>query len=143
MIEFKQLDSRAILPTRANPWDAGVDLTIIENVMVWSNKTTIASTGLAVAIPVGNVGFLCIRSGLGKKGVQLVNAPGVIDAGYRGEIKLMLRLQDSELRSMPLFEGERVAQLVITPFRTLSPTFVDELPVSDGREMAGFGSSGK
>lgn len=141
MLLFKKLHEDAVLPSRGNPWDAGLDLTLVNHVVLRHNEVIIGETGLAVAIPQGNVGFITIRSSMGKRGIQIANAPGVIDPGYRGEIKLMLIAHSPDQHGTLLPPGTRVAQLVVCPFYLYTVDFREELPTSDGREQGGFGST--
>lgn len=143
MLLFKKLHEQAVLPSRGNPWDAGLDLTIVKPVVLRHNEVVTAETGLAVAIPQGNVGFITIRSSMGKKGVQIANAPGVIDPGYRGEIKLMLIAHDGNQHGTLLPAGTRVAQLVVCHFYEYPVQWTPGLPRSDGREQGGFGSTNR
>lgn len=149
MLQFKKLDERAKLPTRANPWDAGLDLYALEDSLLEYGRVVPVRTGLATAIPQGQVGLLTIRSSLGKRNIQIANAPGIIDSGYRGEIIVMLVNNHyvnnpyDNYNNILISGGERIAQLVVAPFVEHFPTFVDELLPSDGREQGGFGSSGK
>jgi dUTP diphosphatase len=98
-------------------------------------------TGIAVAIPPGHAGLVVPRSGLARRhGVTVANAPGLIDAGYRGElIVLLVNLGDAPHRVAP---GDRIAQLVVTPVALAEPRVTDALPASDGRGEGGFGSTG-
>jgi len=99
-------------------------------------------TGLAVAVPRGHAGLVVPRSGLARRaGVTVANAPGLIDAGYRGELVVLLVNLGPE--TYAISAGERIAQLVVTPIWDGAPEIVDELPPSDGREAGGFGSSGR
>lgn len=140
---FKSLHPHAVLPKKAHRWDAGLDLYTVEARMLNCNAIVGIRTGLAVAIPEGFYGMVAIRSGLAKRGVQLANAPGIIDSGYRGEIVVMLTILNKNFDYYRINVGERVAQLIITPIPVVVPYFVDELPASDGRGEGGFGSSGK
>lgn len=139
-LEFKKLDDKAQLPKRANPLDAGLDLTATSREKLRdSGEDTIVEygTGLAVAIPEGHVGLLFPRSSVTKKDMSLANCVGVIDAGYRGELKLRFRRYAQEDYQI----GERVGQLVIVPVLILDPVEVVELKESQ-RGAGGFGSSG-
>jgi dUTP pyrophosphatase len=139
---FKKIDDRAKLPTRGHSWDAGLDLYSIENRVIFYQHATGIRTGLELAIPQGYFGLLTIRSSLGKKGIQLANAPGIIDSGYRGELIVMLMALNENLNYSRILEGQKVAQLIVLPLPTIHPVFVDELPPSDGRGKGGFGSTG-
>lgn len=142
MIElpFRKLHPDATIPGAAHPGDAGIDLAICEPLTLAPGERGMASTGLAVAIPEGHAGFVLPRSGLAaRNGLTLVNAPGLIDSGYRGEIKLVLLNTDLE-QPFSAGVGERLAQLVVLPYPLVQPVVVDELDAT-ARGMAGFGSS--
>jgi dUTP pyrophosphatase len=135
------LHPAARLPRRAHPGDAGADLFAVEAVVIPPGERRDVGTGLALAIPVGYAGFVQPRSGLAfKHGIMLVNSPGLIDAGYRGELRVSL--YNSGREPFAVAVGERIAQLVIQ--RVEEPEFLvaDELPES-GRGEGGFGSSGR
>lgn len=130
-------------PARAHDGDAGLDLVAVEGADLAAHGGRAAvPTGLAVAIPHGYAGLVLPRSGLARRhGVTLANAPGLIDAGYRGElVVLMVNLGDAPHRVEP---GDRIAQLVVTPVSLAAPLVVDVLPPGDGRGEGGFGSSGR
>jgi dUTP pyrophosphatase len=137
-----RLHDGAVLPTRAYEGDAGLDLPASERVELGPGERAVVKTGLAVAIPAGHAGLVVPRSGLAAKhGISVVNAPGLIDAGYRGE--LMVILLNTDLRDTFVVEpGMRIAQLVLVPFAPLPVTEVDELPESE-RAEGGLGSSGR
>ncbi|MGA9159327.1 MAG: dUTP diphosphatase [Actinomycetota bacterium] len=139
---FRRLDPDAALPERAHPGDAGFDLRSIEDVEVGPGERAMVRTGLAVAIPEGHAGLVLPRSGLASKhGLTLANAPGLIDAGYRGElICAMVNLDPQE--SVKIASGDRIAQLVVVAVPDLRPAWVAELPPS-GRGDGGFGSTGR
>ncbi|UXD21352.1 hypothetical protein IPA_03290 [Ignicoccus pacificus DSM 13166] len=127
----------AILPTRANPWDAGLDLYALEDTTIKPNEVKAVRTGIAVAIPRGFVGLVKDRSSKALKGLHCL--AGVIDSGYRGELKVvMTNVTDKEIE---IKRGERIAQLVIVPVAYFDPVEVEELPPNDGRR-GGFGSTG-
>ena len=141
-LQIKRLDPRAILPTRAHPGDAGLDLHTVEELELGPGERAKARTGLAVAIPVGQAGLVLPRSGLAlRHGVALVNAPGLIDAGYRGELAVLLLNTD---RAAPVLirAGDRVAQLVLITVSLADVLEVGELEGS-ARGSGGFGSSGE
>jgi dUTP pyrophosphatase len=140
-LAFRRLDPDAMLPERAHPGDAGFDLRAIEDVEVGPGERAMVRTGLAVAIPDGHAGLVLPRSGLASKhGLTLANAPGLIDAGYSGElICSVVNLDRGE--GVKLARGDRIAQLVIVPVPEFRPAWVDELPPS-GRGEGGFGSTG-
>ncbi len=131
----------AQLPSYALPGDAGADLSITEDVELAPGQRALVGTGVAVAIPEGYAGFVHPRSGLAHRaGLSLVNAPGTIDAGYRGEIKVNLVNLDPAV-PITLRRGERVAQLVVAPVVRARFVPVAELPVSE-RGAGGHGSTG-
>ena len=142
MIELPvvRLRADARLPERAYADDAGLDLATCERVELAPGERTVAPTGLAVAIPPGYAGFVQPRSGLAARaGLAVVNSPGLIDAGYRGEIRVVLLNTDRE-RTFTAEPGERIAQLVVLPVPEVALVEVDELPGSE-RGAHGFGSS--
>jgi dUTP pyrophosphatase len=140
-LPVQRLDPRAILPTRAHPGDAGLDLHALEPAELEPGERASIPTGIAVAIPEGYAGLVLPRSGLAARhGISLVNAPGLIDAGYRGEIRVLLVNTDPS-RSWTLQAGERIAQLVISPVVLPDLEEVTELS-STSRGVGGFGSSG-
>jgi dUTP pyrophosphatase len=140
-LEFKRLDPDARLPTRARPGDAGLDLSAGADAVVSPGERAMIPTGLAVAIPEGHAGLVLPRSGLAsKQGLTLANSPGLIDAGYRGEVTCAVVNLDRE-RVVTIRKGERIAQLVIVAVPDVEPAWVDELPTSE-RGEGGFGSSG-
>ena len=142
MIELPvvRLREEARLPERAYAGDAGLDLSTCERVELAPGERGVAPTGLAVAIPDGFAGFVQPRSGLAARhGVTVVNSPGLIDSGYRGEIRVVLLNTDRE-RTFVAEAGDRVAQLVVLPVPGLEPVELDELPTSE-RGVRGFGSS--
>jgi dUTP pyrophosphatase len=129
------------VPGYALPGDAGADLTAAEDVELAPFQRALVGTGVAVAIPEGYAGFVHPRSGLAHRlGLSLVNAPGTIDAGYRGEIKVNLINLDPT-RPLVLHRGDRIAQLVVQPVVRARFVAVDELPGSD-RGEGGHGSTG-
>jgi dUTP pyrophosphatase len=131
----------AVTPAYALPGDAGADLCLAEDVELAPHQRTLVGTGVAVAIPEGYAGFVHPRSGLAHRlGLSLVNAPGTIDAGYRGEIKVNLVNLDPT-RTIQLQRGDRVAQLVVQPVVRARFVPVAELPASE-RGSGGHGSTG-
>lgn len=139
---MRLLHPEARPPWRAHPGDAGLDLVAVEAAELAPHGGRAAvPTGIAVAIPHGFAGLVLPRSGLARRhGVTLTNSPGLIDAGYRGElVVLMVNYGDEAHRIAP---GDRIAQLVITPVALADAVVVDELPPSDGRGTGGFGSTG-
>jgi dUTP pyrophosphatase len=129
-----------VIPARAYSGDAGLDLTACERVQLGPGERALVPTGLAVAIPDGYAGFVQPRSGLAMKhGITIVNTPGLVDSGYRGE--LLVNLLNTDPREPFLVEpGMRIAQLVVLPIPELELVEVDELPASE-RGVRGFGSS--
>ena len=132
----------AVLPARAHPHDAGLDLTACEDAALGPGMRAAVATGWAVAIPEGMAGLVVPRSGNALRlGLTVANAPGLIDSGYRGELKVILvNLGDAPVA---VAVGDRIAQLVITPVATGAAVEVDALPGSDGRGEGGFGSTGR
>jgi dUTP pyrophosphatase len=130
----------ATLPARAYEGDAGVDLATCERVELGPGERALVPTGLAVAVPDGFAGFVLPRSGLAARhGITVVNSPGLIDAGYRGEVKVVL-LNTDPSETFVAEPGERIAQLVVLAVPELDLLEVDELDESE-RGVRGFGSS--
>jgi len=139
-LSIRRLRPDAVIPERAYDGDAGLDLASCERVVLDPGKRATVSTGLAVAIPHGYAGFVQPRSGLASKhGIALVNAPGLIDSGYRGEIRVVVLNTDSS-SPFTIEPGMRIAQLVVMPVPSVEIVEVDELPGSE-RGVRGFGSS--
>jgi dUTP pyrophosphatase len=139
---MKRLRADAVLPVRAYDADAGLDLAACERVELAPGARAVVGTGLAVAIPDGHAGFVQPRSGLAAEhGIAIVNSPGLVDAGYRGELKVVLLNTDREAPFV-VEPGMRIAQLVVVPVAFPEPREVDELPVSERGEK-GFGSSAR
>ena len=135
-----RLDAGLSLPVYAKPGDAGLDLRASETSMIAPGERRLVPTGLAVAIPEGHAGFVLPRSGLAmQKGVTVLNAPGLIDSGYRGELKVLLINHGVE--TVAIERGERIAQLVIQPVVDARLVEVERLPES-ARGEGGFGSTG-
>ncbi|WP_341261261.1 dUTP diphosphatase [Gordonia terrae] len=137
----RRLDPDLPLPTRAHPGDAGVDLYSTIDLELPAGRRQLVGTGIAVALPVGTVGLIHPRSGLAARaGLSVVNTPGTIDAGYRGEIKVCLINHDPE-QTISIARGDRIAQLIVQ--RVELPDFVevDELDET-ARGDGGYGSSG-
>lgn len=140
-IPLRRLDPGVPVPRRAHPGDAGVDLHACRNVLLEPGERAVVPTGIAVAIPEGHAGLVAPRSGLaGRVGLGVVNAPGVVDAGYRGEVKVILINHGSE--PIRLERGERIAQLLVVPVAGIEFVEVAELPPS-ARGEGGFGSTGR
>ena len=141
-ILVQRLDAGVPMPSRAHPGDAGLDLHAAEDVTLKPGERASVPTGIAVAIPEGCAGFVVPRSGLAAKhGVGVVNAPGLIDSGYRGEIRVLLVNLDQN-EAFELRRGERIAQLVIQRVAEATLREVGELPPS-ARGEGGFGSTGR
>ncbi len=130
------------MPTRAHEDDAGLDLVAAEPARLEPGARSSVGTGLAVAIPPGHAGLVLPRSGLAAKhGIALVNAPGLIDPGYRGELRVLLLNTDSA-EALDIEPGDRIAQLLLVPFAVAEPIEATELDETQ-RGLAGFGSSGR
>jgi dUTP pyrophosphatase len=131
-----------VVPTRAYSGDAGLDLAACTRVELGPGDRALVATGLAVAIPEGYAGFVQPRSGLAAEhGISIVNTPGLVDSGYRGELKINL-LNTDRHRPFVVEPGMRIAQLVILPLPGVELVEVDELPASE-RGVRGFGSSAR
>jgi dUTP pyrophosphatase len=140
-LRFVKLRGKAILPTRAHDNDAGLDLYAAEAARLVPGARVSVGTGLAMAVPEGLAGLVLPRSGLAlKAGVTLVNSPGLIDPGYRGELRVILLNTDRTI-DFHVKPGDRIAQLLLVPITTASPVQADALDES-GRGVGGFGSSG-
>ena len=140
-LRVRRLDERAVLPTRAHDGDAGLDLYALEGASLEPGERSSIRTGIAVEIPDGHAGLVLPRSGLAlRHGIALVNAPGLIDPGYRGELCVLLLNTD---RSQPFqfSAGDRIAQLLVVRAEVASAVEVEELSAS-ARGDGGFGSSG-
>ena len=136
-----RLDRELPLPAFARPGDAGLDLRASEAVTLKPGERRLVPTGLAVAIPEGHAGFVLPRSGLAmQKGVTVLNAPGLIDSGYRGELKVLLINHGDE--AVGIERGERIAQLVVLPVAHARLVEEERLPDS-ARGAGGFGSTGR
>lgn len=140
-IEFKLLHELAQAPKYAHDGDAGADLVCVEDVTLAPGQRLLVPTGVAIALPAGYVGLVHPRSGLANKhGIGIVNTPGTIDSGYRGELKIcLINLDSTEPVSLPA--GSRIAQLVIQEVTTAQFIQVQELDDTD-RSDKGFGSTG-
>ena len=142
MIELaiRRLRDDAVLPERAYSGDAGLDLAACERVELAPGERATVPTGLAVAIPEGFAGFVQPRSGLAARhGLTVVNSPGLVDSGYRGELRVVLLNTDAH-EAFVVEPGMRIAQLVVLPVPELELVEVEELPESE-RGVRGFGSS--
>jgi dUTP pyrophosphatase len=140
-LRVRRLDARAVLPTRAYPGDAGLDLYAVEDRVLEPGQRASIGTGVSVEIPEGQAGLVLPRSGLAAShGIALVNAPGLIDSGYRGELRVLL-LNTDRGQAFTVTAGDRIAQLVLVRVETPAVEEVDELAGSE-RGAGGFGSSG-
>ena len=142
MIELvvQRLRDGAVVPERAYSGDAGLDLAACERIELGPGERAVVGTGLAVAIPDGYAGFVQPRSGLAARhGLSVVNSPGLVDSGYRGEVRVVL-LNTDPSEPFVVEPGMRIAQLVVLPVPELEVVEVDELPASE-RGVHGFGSS--
>lgn len=142
MIELavRRLREDAVLPERAYPGDAGLDLAACDRHELRPGARTVVGTGLAIAIPGGYAGFVQPRSGLAARhGISVVNAPGLIDSGYRGEVRVVLLNTDAS-EPFVVEPGMRIAQLVVVPVPGVEPVETEELPETE-RGVRGFGSS--
>ena len=140
-LRVQRLDARGALPTRAYDHDAGLDLYAAEAQTIEPGQRATVGTGIAVEIPPGHAGLVLPRSGLAHRhGIALVNAPGLIDAGYRGELRVLLLNTDRDQR-FSVSVGDRIAQLVVIRIETPPVVEVEELGESK-RGPGGFGSSG-
>ena len=139
-LAFQRLREDAVLPERAYDGDAGLDLAACERVELQPGTRAVVGTGVAVAIPEGHAGFVQPRSGLAARhGIAVVNSPGLVDSGYRGELKVVLLNTDRD-EPFVVEPGMRIAQLVVVPVATPRPVEGEELPGSERGEK-GFGSS--
>jgi dUTP pyrophosphatase len=139
-VQVTRVRENAVVPTRAYAGDAGMDLSACERVELAPGERALVPTGLAVAIPDGHAGFVQPRSGLATKhGISIVNTPGLVDSGYRGE--LLVNLLNTDPHEPFVVEpGMRIAQLVVLQLPEVELVEVDELPASE-RGVRGFGSS--
>lgn len=141
-IPVLKLKDEAVLPTRAHEGDAGLDLYACESAHIGPGERWGVGTGIALEIPVGHAGLVLPRSGLAREhGISLVNAPGLIDAGYRGEVRVLL-LNTDPAETFRVRSGDRIAQLVVAPIALADPVEVEALGES-ARGRSGFGSSGR
>jgi len=139
-VAIRRLRPDAVLPQTAYEGDAGVDLTACEAALLEPGERAVIPTGIAVEIPDGHAGFVVPRSGLAARhGISVVNSPGLIDSGYRGEIRVVLLNSDRE-EAFAVEPGMRIAQLVIAPIAAVRLVEVDQLATSE-RGVRGFGSS--
>ncbi|NLU81373.1 dUTP diphosphatase [Rhodococcus sp. HNM0569] len=140
-IALQRLDPELPLPRRAHPEDAGVDLHSTTDVVIDPGERVLIGTGIAIALPVGTVGLIHPRSGLAARaGLSIVNTPGTVDAGYRGEIKVCLINLDPAT-PIEIRRGDRIAQLLVQRVELVEFTEVDALD-DTSRGVGGYGSSG-
>jgi dUTP pyrophosphatase len=141
-LPVRRLRDDAVVPRQAYPGDAGLDLASCERVELGPGERAVVPTGLAVAVPDGYAGFVQPRSGLAAKhGLTILNTPGLIDSGYRGELKVVLHNTD-RTTAFVVEPGMRIAQLVLLPVAELELVEVEELPEAE-RGVRGFGSSSR
>jgi dUTP diphosphatase len=137
-----RLNDAAVLPTRAHESDAGLDLYASEAAHIGPGERWSVGTGIGVEIPEAHAGLVLPRSGLAREhGISLVNSPGLIDSGYRGELRVLL-LNNDPAETFRVAAGERIAQLVLVPIAVAAPVEVAALTES-ARGGGGFGSSGR
>jgi dUTP pyrophosphatase len=142
-LRFKALAAGARLPDRAHPGDAGLDLRANEALRLGPGERGSVGTGVAVELPAGHAGLVLPRSGLAARhGIALVNAPGLIDSGYRGEIRVLL-LNTDRAEAFEIAPGDRIAQLLVVPFAELEPELARDDLAASARGDGGFGSSGR
>jgi len=141
-LRVARVSDEARLPSRAHSGDAGLDLYAAESARLEPGERASVGTGIAVEIPDGHAGLVLPRSGLAARhGIALVNAPGLIDSGYRGELRVLLLNTDGD-EAFEIEPGDRIAQLVVSAVADAEPVEVEELTESD-RGGGGFGSSGR
>ena len=139
-LQVQRLRDEAVLPSRAYDGDAGLDLAACARHELPPGERAVVPTGIAVAIPPGHAGFVQPRSGLAAKhGITIVNTPGLVDPGYRGEVNVVL-LNTDPAKTFVVEPGMRIAQLVVLPIAEIEPVELEELPESE-RGVRGFGSS--
>jgi dUTP pyrophosphatase len=140
-LRVRRLDPRAVVPQRAHPGDAGLDLCALDAGTLGPGERAMVATGLAIALPPGHAGLVTPRSGLASRhGVTLVNTPGLIDEGYRGELRVLL-LNTDRAEAFAWAAGDRIAQLVLVAVAT--PPVVEADTLDDtARGAGGFGSTG-
>ncbi len=138
----RRLEPEAVLPRRAHPGDAGYDLHALEDLVLRPGERALERTGIAIELPDGHAGWVVPRSGLAARhGIALVNAPGLIDAGYRGEVCVLVLNTDREA-PFEINPGDRIAQLVVAAVSAPEVVEVDALEES-ARAEGGFGSTGR
>ncbi len=141
-LPIRRLDPRAVMPVRAHDDDAGLDLCALEPLTIGPGERAQVRTGLAIELPAGHAGLVLPRSGLAARhGIALVNAPGLIDTGYRGELQVLLLNTDRDA-SFEIAAGDRIAQLVVIAVAFPQPVEADDL-TDAARGAGGFGSTGR
>jgi dUTP pyrophosphatase len=141
-LAVRRLSPAATLPARSHAGDAGYDLFAAEAATVWAGRRAAVGTGIAIELPPGHAGLVLPRSGLADRhGIALVNAPGLIDEGYRGEVRILLLNTDPE-EHFEIAPGDRIAQLVVVAVGAPEVVEVEELAASE-RGDGGFGSTGR
>ncbi len=141
-LPVRRLDERAVLPRRAHPGDAGLDLCALEGAVLEPGARAQVRTGVAIELPPGHAGLVLPRSGLAARhGIAIVNAPGLIDEGYRGELRVLLLNTDRE-QAFTIEAGDRIAQLVVVAVALPVPVEAEELS-DHARGDGGFGSTGR
>lgn len=141
-LSVRRLRPDAVLPVRQHPDDAGLDLHCVEPVELAPGERALVATGIAIALPPGHAGLVTPRSGLAARhGIALVNAPGVVDAGYRGELRVLL-LNTDRAATFRAAAGERIAQLLVVPVALPAIVETDDLDAT-ARGTGGFGSTGR
>jgi dUTP pyrophosphatase len=140
IVRMKKLHPKAVIPQYAKPGDAGLDLTAISKEWDEEYEVVVFGIGLAIEIPAGYVGLIFPRSSNFKVPLSLSNCVGVVDSGYRGEVKFMFRPTGRPRKNYEV--GDRVGQLIVMPIPKVAPTEVTELSETE-RGVSGFGSSGK
>ena len=142
IIKLKKINKDAIVPTYAHETDAGADLYANETVVLYPGERHAVRTGIAIDIPQGFVGLIHSRSGLAaNKGLSVLNAPGTIDAGYQGELKVILYNSDPYLPA-EINKGDRIAQLVLQEFKQMNFELVEDFSITSDRGQGGLGSTG-
>lgn len=141
-VPYTKVSENAKVPEKANKGDAGLDLFATESKTLYLGVTEMVGTGISIAVPYGYCGFVLPRSSMGRRGIIIPNSPGLIDSGYRGEVKvLLLNLSDQIYK---VEEGDKIGQLLIMRPEIISMDEISNLPPSvDERGAGGFGSSGK
>ena len=141
-LPVRRTSEQATVPTRAHEGDAGLDLYAAEAATIGPGERLSVGTGIAIEIPPAHAGLVLPRSGVAARhGIALVNAPGLIDSGYRGEVRVLL-LNTDRTEAFEVDPGDRIAQLLVVPFASVEPVEAHELAAS-ARGEGGFGSSGR